>query len=459
MTRSWRWPLAGFIVGRLVGATLLTVNIVGAFVGEPAAVVATRVDGGFDGEILHTPPLLVARGRPVELAYEVVCARSSDERGAACSPKGSLHVRGVGEQAYADVPLADDGKGRLSATIAPDHTSGAGFDYYVDIEDGRGGLQSLPAAGHDVPQHAWTVASETTVDLKAHVFGRTRAPDEIVQRAEWGAGDRGLGLSGGQEEARIGPSAFDIGPDGSAVVLDQVNQRLVVYPRTGAPRQFPIPFHGGEGDVAVGGDGTIYVLDDGGSTTPVPVVRSYGADGRPIAGTPIAESVADMIRVGPAGPVVHSYPSELWFPTGAAKPPLSPARQLEVARPGRPVEGGLEVVVHASPHELRLALVRGDDVVHSWLVRSSTDLGEVQLAEPYGDGLLAVVRLWTETQAEFHVLQLAPGRLERSFSVDRSEWAESASLSRFRLHGDTLYQLRSDPSGIELAAFEIGGTR
>jgi len=83
----------------------------------------------------------------------------------------------------------------------------------------------------------------------------------------------------------------------------------------------------------------------------------------------------------------------------------------------------------------------------------------VQLAEPYGDGLLVVLRLWTESQAEFRVLRLTPGGLADSFSVARAEWAESAALSRFRLHGDTLYQLRSDPSGVEVAAFEIGGTK
>jgi hypothetical protein len=92
-------------------------------------------------------------------------------------------------------------------------------------------------------------------------------------------------------------------------------------------------------------------------------------------------------------------------------------------------------------------------------VRSSTSLGEVQLAEPYGDGLLVVVRLWTENQAEFRVLRLVPDGLAGSFAVDRAEWAETASLSRFRLHGTTLYQLRSAPSGVEIAAFEIGGTR
>ena len=115
-------------------------------------------------------------------------------------------------------------------------------------------------------------------------------------------------------------------------------------------------------------------------------------------------------------------------------------------------------MVSASPDEARLALVRGDSVLHTWLLRSSTSLGEVQLAEPYGDGLLAVVRLWNEKQAEFRVVRLTPDGSAESFSVDRAEWAETASLSRFRLHGDTLYQLRSTASGVEIATFEIGGT-
>lgn len=103
--------------------------------------------------------------------------------------------------------------------------------------------------------------------------------------------------------------------------------------------------------------------------------------------------------------------------------------------------------------------MRGDEVVRSWLVRSSTNLGEVQLAEPYADGLLVVLRLWDEQQAEFCVLQLTPDGVAKSFAVDRAEWAETASLSRFRLQESTLYQLRSSPSGVEIAAFEIGGMR
>ena len=217
----------------------------------------------------------------------------------------------------------------------------------------------------------------------------------------------------------------------------------------------PIAFAGGEGDLAVGRDGTIYLLDAGGAR---PSVAAYTPAGDLIAETRLAEPSADMVRVGPRGPIVHAYPSEMWLPTGAGRPPLSPDEQLAGARSARTFGDGVGVVVSASPDEARLALVRGDRVLHTWLLRSSTNLGEVQLAEPFADGLLAVVRLWNEKRAEFRVVRLAPGRAVESFSVDRAEWAETASLSRFRLHGDTLYQLRSTASGVEIATFEIGGT-
>src|SRR5205823_813851 len=106
------------------------------------------------------------------------------------------------------------------------YTLGAGFDYHALIDDGLGRTASLPAGADDAPQHVWTVSSSAVVALGPAAFGRTRAPDAIVARAGWGKGDRELGLSAGREQARIGPSAFDVAPDGSVVVLDQVNQRL-----------------------------------------------------------------------------------------------------------------------------------------------------------------------------------------------------------------------------------------
>jgi hypothetical protein len=448
MTRTWRWPLAGFVLGGLVGATFLTVNVVGA-----SSPVAAENAPRSQGEILHTPPLLVQAGRSVELTYDVVCAPSADEPGGDCASQGSVFVRAAGATDFDEVSLEREPDGSLSAEVSPRYTSGPGFDYYAEIDTGGSASAALPAGAADAPQHAWSLGGWTTVDLGAHRFGDASPPSSILAEFAWGKGPRKLGLDSGREQSRIGPSAFDIAPDGSAVVLDQVNRRLVVASQSAAPTELPIEFGGGEGDLAVGDDGTIYVLDAEG-----PAVRSYGPAGDLIAGTPVAEPVADMVRAGPAGPLVHTYPSEMWLPTGSGRPPLAPEDQIAAARAARSVPGGPAVVVRASPAEARVALVTGDRVERSWLVRSSTNLGEVQLAEPYGDGLLLVVRLWTEAQAEFRVLRLGPDGIGKSFAVDRAEWAETASLSRFRLHGSTLYQLRSTPFGVAIAAFEIGGT-
>jgi hypothetical protein len=446
MKRSWRWPFAGFVVGALVGATILTVNVGGASSPEQPPAGA----GSF-GEILHTPVLLARAGEPVELRYDVVCGVSQDGPGGVCSPTGSVFVRPEGGSRFVEHPLAREG-GQLSATVTAKDAS-SGFDYYATIENGLGQTARLPEAASAAPHHVWPLRSWTTVTLD-EPFRGTRAPDSVAARFAWGKGERALGLDSGREQSRIGPSAFDVAPGGSIVLLDQVNRQLVVM-RGGERRDLPIAFAGGEGDLAVGRDGTIYVLDAGGAR---PSVAAYTPAGDLAAETPLAEPSADMVRTGPSGPIVHAYPSEMWLPTGAGRPPLPPEAQIAASQPARSFADGVGVVVSASPYEARLALVRGEHVLQTWLLRSSTSLGEVQLAEPYEDGLLAVVRLWKEKQAEFRVVRLTSDGAAESFSVDRAEWAETASLSRFRLHGNTLYQLRSTASGVEIATFEIGGT-
>ncbi len=449
MKKTWRWPLAGFLLGGLVGATFLTVNVVGASSpNAPAARVASF------GEILHTPPLLARVGKAVDLSFGVVCGVVDDKPGGRCTPHGTVFVRAAGETGFRQLPLETEPGGLLSAVV-PAGEAERGFDYYAAIENGRGQSSTLPEAGAAAPQHVWPLETWTTIDVGAPRFGEFRAPSSVAGRFGWGKGDGALGLDSGREQSRIGPSAFDVAPDGSVVVLDQVNQRLVRLRTGGKPSQLPIAFAGGEGDLAVGGDGTIYVLEVSGK----PLLRSFSPAGAPISAGPLAEPVADMVRAGPSGPLVHAYPSEMWLPAGGGRPPLTPAQQLRAAQPARSVDGGLDVVVHASAAEIDLALVRGDRTVRAWVLHGPASFGEVQLAEPYRDGLLVVVRLWDERHAEFRVLRLAPGGIASSFTVAPGEWAETASLSRFRLHGNTLYQLRSGRSGAEIATYEIGGKR
>jgi hypothetical protein len=441
---------AGLAAGCVVGTAVMTaLGAVTARGAEPAA-----IPPGFRGlrDVLHVPPLLVVRGKPVDLRFDAVC--EADPLGAPCTLSGSVFVRVDGEHVYRRLPLQVSGPS-LGATIPAGLTSRTGFTYYAVVEDGAGEQTTVPAGGSLGPNRAWTVARVTSIDLGGHAFGATRAPDGRAVRAPWGEGADAFGLAGGRVSTAIGPSAFDVDLDGSIVVLDQVNHRLLSYAAGDEqPLDLPIAFDGGEGDLTVGEDGTTYVLDHGRDND---VVRFYSPTGASLGETPLQGPGADMLRASPGGVVAHGYPGDMWFPARNGRVALAPAQQVAGARAGRSLPGGVDVVVHAAPSEALFALVRGGDVLEAWRVGSTTSLGEVQLAEPFGPGLLVVLRVWTESQAEFVALVLRPGGLTRSFAIDSAEWAEMAPLGRFRLQGRTLYQFRSSPTGAEIATFDLGG--
>jgi hypothetical protein len=455
MKKMWHWGLAGLVTGSLGGIVLLAVNLVGPAFGGPSGV---RQAPEHAVDVLHTPALLVSPEEATTLSYDVVCTLDGEPPTSSCSPTASLHVRAVGQGAFTEVALQRGENGLFSYTVPQSLKSGAGFEYYVTVDDGRGNVVTVPKAAAEAPERAWTVREWTTVDLGTHGFGSVRSPGAVAAQGGWGAGAGELGLNGGQEQVRIGPSGFDVAPDGSVVVLDQFNDRLAIFRNGRAADRVPITFLGAEGDVAVDNAGTTWVLDDGGAATRTPTVRGYGDRGRPVAAAGLAEGLGDMLRIGPTGPVVHAFPSEMWLPVANGQDGLSVAEQARGARPGRPVSGGREVVVRASREEVRLALVAGTRVLSAWRIASATMLGEVQLAEPSRNGAVAIVRVWTEERAEFRVLQLGQRGLTGSFAVNPGEWAESAALGRFRLEGDTLYHLRSSPAGAEVVTYRMGGT-
>jgi hypothetical protein len=435
----------GLSCGAAVGMIALAVGAVGAAVDATSADAALR-------DVLHAPPLLVEHGRSIELRYDVVC--QADAFGKPCTPAGSVFVRQGGELEFQRIALGAAGGTVLAATV---DVPAQGVAYYAVINDGAGSSMTVPTAGAAAPQRAWAVPALTPVSLGTHTFGQARKPDGRAVTATWGAGAGALGQLIGRELARIGPSAFDVDGNRNVVVLDQVNDRLARYPAGGgAPSYTGIAFAGGEGDLAVGEDGKAYVLDHGAE----PVVRSYAPSGALAATTHVHGTNADMLRSSPAGTFLHGYPGDMWKPVeGGAGALLEPAQQAAGARPGRLAAGGVEVVVRGGQNEAFFALARGDRVVRAWRVSSPSTLGEIQLAEPFGNGMLVVLRVWTRTKAEFVALVLSPRELARSFAIDASQWAESAALGRFRLEGKTLYQLRSTSAGAEIVTFDLGGAK
>jgi hypothetical protein len=134
---------------------------------------------------------------------------------------------------------------------------------------------------------------------------------------------------------------------------------------------------------------------------------------------------------------------------------LPPPDQRKSGRPGRPLPGGGNVVVLRHGDEIRVAVVSRNGTRSSWRVTSDTPVAEVQLAEPRGASLVLVARVYDEARDEFLVLVLSPKGIVGSFSLDSADWAETAPLSRFRLAGSSLYQLRSSASGLFVDRFDL----
>jgi hypothetical protein len=455
---GWVRFAAGVAAGVILGAWA---GLAGDGLRGPAGRSEARAAGGsaIQIDVLHRAPVLLTSPGPVELRFEVVCA-ISDPAAQSCAPSGELYVAGAGDTRYARFPMVLEERGFrvLRATVPERYTRAGSFSYYAVIREAVGGAErTFPPGGEGAPLQVWVVKDPVTVALGEHGFGTTRAPDEVAVRLGWGAALDEVGLDAGPGRATVGPASFDIAPDGSVVILDQVNGRLVTYERGGAEARGTVPMDvaGWTADLAIGADGTLYVLDNGGVSDAGPIVHALGAGGVPLGSTALLERNGDMIRMGPEGPVVHVMPSDTWVPVAVGRSLLSPAMQAAGAQPGLPIGAGEQVVVSASFDEARLAIVRGSEVVRVWRVTSRTDLGEVQLAEPLGKGLLVVLRVWTEKEAEFLVLHLGSEGLLSSFAVEAAEWAEMSALSRFRLAPGGLYQMRADPEGIEVVRYDV----
>jgi hypothetical protein len=428
----------GAIAGVVIGVMLAA--------GASGAGASGRVAGPPSVEATHLPPLLTAAGEAVTLRYDVYCV-GSDDPTAPCIPAGTVWVRAGDSGSFQALPLtAEPGvAGRLSVRVAAALVR-SGFSYYAVLRDIRTGASTMvPSAGAAAPERSLPLGTPAVVDLGEHGFGATRRADARVASATWGDGPARVGLEdSGPDATPIGASSFDVDASGRVSVLDEAHHRLLRWSGGSAPRVVPISIDGTIADLAVGADGSSYVLE----TTGARVVRVFDASGKQTATAPGGQA-ASALRLGSRGPVVLESGSAQW------SSPAAPGG----ARPevGLPLPAGSHVVTYEpSANEVRLALVSGSTVTRSWRILSSTPLAEVQLAQPLGQGLLVVVRTYAGSQVEFVALVLGQSGLVRQFSMPAADWAETAPLARFRLVGSALYQLGSTSGGIFVDRFDLG---
>jgi hypothetical protein len=443
----------GVVLGVVAGVGAATWSVAGA---RPAS---TEPQAVFDAT--HLPPLLTAPNESIDLAYDVHCAAAEDESAdAGCDAGGTVFVRTIGGTLFSPLPLESrvEGGVRQLAVVVPDRFHGTrGIEYYAELEAAKIGREvTLPAGGAAAPHVSRPLLDSVTVDLGRHVFEGNRRDGARVAFASWGDRPGQAGLENGRNLGPIGASAFDVDSDGSVFLLDQVHRCVLRWGEgSKLPASVPVSVNGTLADMSVADDGSIYVLETTAPPGRRPLVRRFDDGGRELEAVETAERTSSQIRIENGSPVVLGRPSHHWTPIVVDGVPASPTRQLERGRPGRRFGGGLEVVATRDGTEIRVAVVAGRAVTRSWRVTSATPFAEVQLAEPSGQRVVLVARVYDDTADEFVVLVLARNGLVDRFALDSMDWAEASALGRFRLLGRSLYRLGSSPSGVFVDRYDL----
>ena len=444
----------GVVAGCAVASLLV------AAVGWTA--VAQRPDKGARAvfEATHLPPLLRLPGEPVQLSYDVHCARGGEEDPeSSCAVAGTVYLRTGSRGAFRPLrlkPTSVDGIRRLTAAVPTDRIGAHGFEYYAEIE-AAGTTEHIlvPAGGADAPHRSLVLASPVEVNLGIHAFGSV-APSPRIVSAPWGDGPASVGLESVRNSPAIGASAFDVSADGTVSLLDEAHRRVLRWrPSAAGPTRVSLSVDGRMADMSLDADGSLYVLESVAPPGHMPLVRHFDATGRELDAVETAEPGASQVRIGPGGPVVLQHPSHQWMPVGNRSALVPPSDQRRNGGNGRPLRAGMEVVVLRRESDVLAALVSARGVERSWRVTSGTPLAEVQLAEPIGPRFVLVVRVYADSASEFVVLVVDRHGVVRTFSTPTDEWVEATPLGRFRIAGNRLYRLGSDAQGTFVSAYDL----
>jgi hypothetical protein len=432
--RSLAGGAAGIAAG-VIGGVLLT----SASTAGPTPV----ADGPALIDATHVPPVLTVRGEPIRLRYGLVCTPRAE--GLPCDGSGTVYLRAGQSGPFHPFALqrGDASKdGRYYVDVPRDiAASPEGFSYYAVLrDDATGAAVSVPSGGADAPQVSLPMYEPIAVALGRHLFGAVRAPDERVAAGAWGSEPDEIGLAGSRELGFTGPSSFDVEPDGTVDMLDSVNGRVM---RWGRGRREHVPISGALelADFAAEPDGSFDVLADD-------TLRHLRADGTEKWAQKLAERTWAKLAHGGS---VLQQPSEQWMPVSDGGAPLTRPQQR---RAGHAAQRGV-LVERVGEAELRVAVLRGKAPLRSWRITSDTPLGEVQTAEPHGNGIVVVTRAYTDDRDEFVVLVLGADGLVQRFSVESGSWTETAPLARFRLARGGLYRLRTTEAGAFVDRFDL----
>jgi hypothetical protein len=301
------------------------------------------------------------------------------------------------------------------------------------------------------------------VDLGVHQFGHPSTAEAVVVRA----GPDQVGFSQNPGEDIFGPWSFQVMPDGTVWMLDEVNNRLLAWapghrdqPTASVPVGPP-----GVWDFVVAPDGNIFYL----TTLGGPALHAITAKGQVRWTAPVAG--AGQLRIGPNGAVYLVDPAEgAWIPVTTVDGRALPiADQTRLTKRHQPLPGGGSLAVTwtiGDRHHLDIALLdAAGRTTRAWRITSATEIEGAGSSVPAlvdGDPVIFVgVYVFgtadTPTRVERLALRLTATGARPPVVLARHTYGDTTTDLRVGPDGK-LYQLTTDPdTGATLTRFALPG--
>ena len=442
-----RLVVAGLVAGLAMGAAVGATSLTGASSGDPP---------GVRPVVLHLARVVADPGADMELTAGLYCPRPA---GSACDVRRAVaHVLSAGSEGWTAVPGVDDGPGYRfvvpGALVDED-----GLSYWLELTTEGGDAVRIPEGGAASPFLVLTTGGLSEARWPdGSVWTNLRKSDGAVVRLGFGEGHMQVGRIGGAGDAApLGPSSFDVAPDGSIYVADWVNARvLVLSPRGAHRRTVPLPIRRPV-DLAVGvGDGLAVTTLGLGATA-----FELASDGMVVGRYPVGAGIAERIALTPGGPHVWVGPSQ-WAPMrsmpGVPLPAAAQSRALAPAVPGRDgtvalsedLTGGRVAFVWARPDGSRagsvLQLPTGVEPGVDYFVRGVPDGGAV-----------AARGIWAEGREAVALLRFAAdGSLTSASFIEAPSHDVDAAASAVRFRApDEVLAIYTEAAGVRIDRFEV----
>jgi hypothetical protein len=447
---SRRLLVAGIAAGLAIGAAVGASTLTGASSGDPDRPRPV---------VLHVARVLADAGEDLSLTAGLFCPGAD---ASTCDvSSATAHVLSSGSEGWTDVHGVIEDSGYrfvVPGTLVPDD----GLSYWLEFGIEGGDAVRFPEGGADTPFRVVTTAGLRDVVWPGGSvdFEHPRASDSTVTRLEYGDETSDVGRVGGVgDEQPLGPSSFDVGPDGAIFVADWVNERVMVLSARGRFRRaVPLPARRPV-DVAIGQRGELAVTTLGLGAT----AFELAADGRAIGRYRVPTGVVERIALTPDGPFVWTGPAQ-WAPVrsraGVALPAQAQSRNLAAAVPARDgavalsqeLPGRRVAFVWARPDGSRagvvLLLPPGVQAGVDYFVRGLPD-----------GGAIAARGLWSESGSAVALLRFAADGtivVADVIAPPTQEMDAASSTVRFRAPDDVLVAY-GDERGFRIERFEVKG--